>query len=403
MPGADASLQWLIAPHPVEDFASTVWEKRPLLVRRGNADYYSELISLRQFDELLATNGDVARSTRLLHGGREIDSARRPTTCGTSALEHVYQHYREGATISVVHLHNRWPPLETLCRELANFFSAGCQTNIYLTPPESRGLGKHSDSHDVFVLQVSGTKQWRVSTNGSETPLPQNDAALSVIESESLEIDLHPGDLLYIPRGVTHEAKSLGSASFHLTIGVVPLTYADVLRIEINNLLDTESQYRSALPIGFDRDERAYAEAVERISALADTLRSEVSPRRPIDNAKSILTGQRDSGLKGHLLDLEISRTLDRNQRLRRRPDLHFDVSIDGDSVQISFHGKTIRLPAGAMAAVEYMATGDSFTAGDIPGLADEASRLVIAKRLLREGFLTAWVSSPSTTAASET
>jgi hypothetical protein len=36
------------------------------------------------------------------------------------------------------------------------------QVNAYLTPPASRGLGVHHDTHDVFVLQVHGRKLWQV-------------------------------------------------------------------------------------------------------------------------------------------------------------------------------------------------------------------------------------------------
>ena len=34
------------------------------------------------------------------------------------------------------------------------------QINAYITPPENQGFAAHYDTHDVFVLQVSGSKRW---------------------------------------------------------------------------------------------------------------------------------------------------------------------------------------------------------------------------------------------------
>jgi bifunctional lysine-specific demethylase and histidyl-hydroxylase MINA len=35
-------------------------------------------------------------------------------------------------------------------------------SNSYLTPPHAQGLPPHHDDVDVWVMQLEGTKQWRL-------------------------------------------------------------------------------------------------------------------------------------------------------------------------------------------------------------------------------------------------
>ena len=53
------------------------------------------------------------------------------------------------------------------------------------------------------------------------------------------------------------------------------------------------------------------------------------------------------------------------------------------------FEGKRVSFPAQAEEAIAFVATADGiFSAADLPGELDEAGRLVLVRRLVREGFL---------------
>jgi hypothetical protein len=379
--GVQERLAWLLSPVAVDEFASRYWEQRPLVVHRSDSEYYAPLITLAQFDQLLSTQGDITKALRVIQRGKEDHLYRWSPIGSAPTLEQCYARYRQGATLSLTHIHHRWPPLGQLCQQLAELLSAGCQTNVYLTPPMAQGLGRHADSHDVLVLQVAGTKRWRVGREAFGEP-----SADDVLD----EFDLTAGDLLYLPRGVVHEAMSLGDTSFHLTIGILPLTYADVLRTELEHVIDTDHDFRRALPIGFHRVQGARRAGTEQLVTLARRFSRSFSTDAPIDNAAEILGGGRQSALAGHLLDLEALRMLDSRLRVRLRTDLRYDVSIaDTGNVRITFHGKVVTLPKQCRDAVTSMTTGEVFTADALPGLLDQQSRVVIVKRLLEEGFLT--------------
>ena len=55
-----------------------------------------------------------------------------------------------------------WQPLRALVRGLEEQLGHPCQANAYLTPPGSQGFALHSDTHDVFVFQTFGAKEWEV-------------------------------------------------------------------------------------------------------------------------------------------------------------------------------------------------------------------------------------------------
>ncbi|CAK0781921.1 hypothetical protein CCP4SC76_8080001 [Gammaproteobacteria bacterium] len=70
------------------------------------------------------------------------------------------------------------------------------------------------------------------------------------------ELDLRPGDLLYIPRGYTHEALTTDGASLHLTLAILVVRWAELLRNAVAGVVEREVRLREAIPAGaLDADE----------------------------------------------------------------------------------------------------------------------------------------------------
>jgi ribosomal protein L16 Arg81 hydroxylase len=113
--------------------------------------------------------------------------------------------------------------LAAFCRSLEREFSVAFQTNAYLTPARAQGAKYHYDSHDVFVLQIAGSKHWTISGTPVELPLRGQDFDPSEHErgQPTLDFELEAGDFAYIPRGVVHDARSSESTSLHITVGVL--------------------------------------------------------------------------------------------------------------------------------------------------------------------------------------
>ncbi len=80
----------------------------------------------------------------------------------------------------------------------------------YLTPVGTQGFAPHYDDIEAFVLQTEGSKRWRLYDNPLGQVLPTDSSGnfdQKVLGPVILETTLHPGDLLYIPRGIVHQVQ----------------------------------------------------------------------------------------------------------------------------------------------------------------------------------------------------
>ncbi|HET9509368.1 MAG TPA: hypothetical protein VFO81_15600, partial [Gaiellaceae bacterium] len=106
-------------------------------------------------------------------------------------------------------------------------------------------------------------------------------------------------------------------------------------------------------------------------TAAARAWRRLVRTRRPI--------------LDGQLSELRALDTLGVETELVRRDT----VSAELDGATLCFEGRDLRFPERVAAELEFLVTTDGpFRAADLPGALDEAGRLVLVRRLVREGFL---------------
>jgi hypothetical protein len=289
----------------------------------------------------------------------------------------VLAEWERGATIVLQGLHLHRPELGAFCRSLERTLGHPAQVNAYYTPRAAQGLPVHHDTHDVFVLQVSGEKRWLVYEPALELPLRNQKykAEMGGPGEPVHDLVLRPGDMLYLPRGWLHEALTSDSDSVHLTIGVNVVTWLDAFKAALEECGD-ELGFRRSIRDG-DADElvdllrgRLTADAVERRTAekLART-------RRPI----------RD----GQLSQLRAIEELDVDTEVELRETVLVHVSEHNGSFELTFDGKEVAFPARIRDEVSWvLERDDPFTAADLPGDLDDESRLVLVRRLIREGLL---------------
>jgi hypothetical protein len=94
--------------------------------------------------------------------------------------------------------------------------------------------------------------------------------------------------------------------------------------------------------------------------------------------------------LEGQLAQLRELDQLDVDTPLERRATVLFDRREgEGGAVELAFEGKAVRIPAQAREQAEFIAESEEpFTPVDLPGSLDDDGRLVLCRRLVREGFL---------------
>ncbi len=171
---------------------------------------------------------------------------------GLAQPDRVAAEHAAGATIILQALQLHWEPAAVYCRGLEQALGFPVQANAYATPAAARGFAVHHDTHDVFVLQVSGTKRWRIYAPLLELPLSGQrwSPELGDPGPPVDDLTLEPGDTLYLPRGWPHEAVAQESDSLHITVGLHVPTRLDALRAALDECGDDVEFRRSLGPDG---------------------------------------------------------------------------------------------------------------------------------------------------------
>jgi ribosomal protein L16 Arg81 hydroxylase len=388
-------LAHLLEPVTVDQFRERYWEKEPLILQRDRPDHHDEVLTLADLDHVLYHSSLRSDDVEVIRDGQVVPATRihaSGSNRSEGGLEGLYQEYRAGASVVFLFLHERWAPLKRLCQTLSQELSCRTQANVYLTPRAEQGFRTHYDAHDVLVLQTHGHKHWRLFE--PQVPLPLGDQLPAEnrrdgSDTPAVEVTLGPGDLLYVPRGCPHDARAVDSASLHVTIGLLPITWASVITGAVQSVIEADARFRGSLPLGFARRAELQEESVSRLKELAADVVSKVDPTAEIAKARASAMLSTQPSLAGALMDLEAVDTLALHTPVRRRSDVLVSTTHVDDRLCLEFHGKKVWLPGYTEPDVRFMVQAEAFVPGDLPGELDPESKLVLARRLLTEGLLT--------------
>jgi 50S ribosomal protein L16 3-hydroxylase len=92
------------------------------------------------------------------------------------------------------------------------------------------GVGPHFDSYDVFLIQMAGRRQWRISEQKDlslNTKLP-----LKILQNFKAEQEwiLEPGDMLYLPPHVAHDGVALDAGCQTWSVGFRSPSFKELLQ-----------------------------------------------------------------------------------------------------------------------------------------------------------------------------
>lgn len=163
---------------------------------------------------------------------------RRSVTWSRIQPAELHTQLKDGASLVLDSIEKIHPPIGAAAEGLERFLGVSVQVNAYASWTEREGFGLHWDDHDVIVVQVHGSKRWRLYGATREAP------AFRDVESPErpdgdpvVDIVLAPGDVLYLPRGWWHAVTAdQGTESLHLTFGLVSHTGADLLHWVVDQL-----------------------------------------------------------------------------------------------------------------------------------------------------------------------
>ncbi|WP_435602301.1 cupin domain-containing protein [Streptomyces sp. bgisy130] len=240
---------------------------------------FSDLFTWDDLNQIIARHRLEPPRLRLFNDGSQIPQhsyahpvvSKRHTVWHRIEPANLHHQLKDGASLVLDAVDALHPGVEDLATALERHFRTDVQVNLYASWTPKEGFGVHWDDHDVVVVQLEGTKRWKIygATRidplrvDTEAPEPPTGAPVA-------EIVLQAGDMLYLPRGWWHAVAATEGRSLHLTCGLKPTTGADLLSW-LSDQLRVSTTIRANLPYFAPPDERAaYLQALRK--EFADAL-----------------------------------------------------------------------------------------------------------------------------------
>ncbi|MEH1782276.1 MAG: cupin domain-containing protein [Nostoc sp.] len=383
----------LIFPIKTNVFFSDYWEQQPLIVTREERDYYSQILSIKQIESLIYSRRRDATQIRVINQSQSYfqNSTSQINSDNIFGINEIYNAYYQGNTITLNQLQYSCEPIAILCRNLEKLFHFQVNASIYLTPKQAQGIVPHYDTHDVFILQIEGSKIWHIYDYFCCLPLAKDRQPVPAdqLPPRLHEVCLNAGDLIYIPRGYVHEALTSESSSLHLTIAIHPLRLSDLITSAINLASKDCVSLRKSLPIGFFNNKEQVGILTHQFKELLDKITTEINIEDVIDDLAEDLLAKLEPLPDGHFAQIDRLQNLDINSILRKRDGIICHILKKGDSVSIYFPGNHVSAPSFIEPALRFIAETEEFYVNSIPGNISDESKLVLARRLVKEGLLT--------------
>ena len=381
-------LSYLISPISKTEFFKTYHEKEALLSKHNDANRFHGLLSIDRIDEIIASTELPPSSLDMVRKEPPIERSYYTFKNGNIDRGAVIRHYQEGATIILPQLHLADEILAKFCRSLENVFSSHVQTNIYLTPGSSQGFNTHFDDHDVFVIQLSGTKKWRLYQKPIDNPYRGESFNTKDYKAGELqkEFELKEGECVYIPRGLMHDAISVGEkASLHITVGLIVKKWADLMLEALSEVAIRNPKFRRSLPPGFARPGYNNKSAKIYFNELINEFHKSSNFDEVFEVIKENFIRERTPNLRGSLIDT--SSNLPKERLYIRRPNLQAKLKRDDLEAIIICGGGDLRFELKAYKVLQVILSGEPFSAASLSN-SEGGSTLDMIKKLMAFGII---------------
>jgi bifunctional lysine-specific demethylase and histidyl-hydroxylase NO66 len=379
----------IITPLTPGKFFAEYWEKQPLVSKGRPPEFFTPLFSMGDVDRAICYfKPKPGRIDLITEEGFVRDNFLSGD--GTANVNLVIESYMKGSTVILSGLEQTWEPLTLFSRALEGCLNHPIAMAVYLSPPNFHGVKPHYDTQENFLLQVEGSKHWKVykplhefpPVEGSYAPVPREKLSEPICETT-----LNPGDALYIPRGFVHEGMAGDKPSLHITVDVHVRTWFDFLHDALAAMAERDMRFRRSLPAGFLNDEAIMQSLAGEFGEFMEIFRRQASHKDAVGKHTEILAVRNSPPADGHFSVLNAA--IGPDTLLRKRRTTLTRVFQENGVAGIQFSGNQLLGPAKILSALEHIADAETITPASLPGSLNDNEKLVLVRRLVRTGLLT--------------
>jgi hypothetical protein len=261
----------LLAPYEAAFFRQGIMGRSVLYVA-GVRGKFREIFSWNDVNRLLQFGALDFPRLRLISAGQELSAESYLRTYNNSGYrrpvaEQINAALRHGSILTIESVEELHGSISNLCQTLEHEIEVPMQADLYCSCRDFAQTALRWNDHEVLVLQIEGSSDWRLHCPTSSQPTvdqPQPDSTADAAWEGSLEA----GDLLYIPRWWWY-CNVLKGASLCLAIKFANPTGVDLLRRLIGHL-SRSGNMLAHCPFYLDPDEQsAYISSFQREVATA--------------------------------------------------------------------------------------------------------------------------------------
>jgi ribosomal protein L16 Arg81 hydroxylase len=380
-----ATLADLLAPVSASEFLEVFRAKKRLHIAASDPTRAETLFSWRDVDTLLSEHA-LDEDIRIMRDGVRIPRQLYTSNEGKQLNVRAFHDLLPQGVSIVVDSVDRWiPQICQLCVAIEREIGIWTEVNAYLSFFKGGAFKPHFDVTDVLVVQVHGNKQWRIWNTQVPYPIEIADRAkvnASVVPDQ--EVEMAPGDVLFIPRGEPHSAAVSIKHSVHLTFSLLSATGIDFLD-HLHKEAIKDPLLRMDLPRHSPDEQSSAHEAAlkNRLHHLIDT----ASVSQFLREADLSRLPALQTAVAGELPQVEDFLRL----TLRRRVSLP-DVTPDGGAQPVTIGGEAPRLSPASIDVLRWLFDHDPATLRALhseltPRHGQDSTEAAI-RELLQLGFL---------------
>ena len=146
--------------------------------------------------------------------------------------------------------------------------------------PMGGGVGPHFDYYDVFLLQISGEREWKLGQFCNERSVLQENPSVKLLQSFETSVShiVKAGDMIYIPAGQAHWGTATSNDCITFSIGFRAPSEREIISATLDNLIDTLSdskRYRDNIASIDPHPAKINTSVHQQLKHLADQLVSD--------------------------------------------------------------------------------------------------------------------------------
>lgn len=381
---AVSSFADLLRPLTEAEFFGQHYEQQALHIHAADRDRFEALRASINLEEVLHLScrswGAVSLAGEARLGAPLLDTSSPPDP------DRVFEAFAQGRTIVVNDLQAKNLAVARLCRLVEARLMCRANVNLYLTSAQTPGLARHYDDDDVLVLQLEGEKTWR--TWPTEDRLPLGDTPY-VEPCPAVAEQVHrllPGDLLYVPRGAPHAARSGATDSLHLTVSLNVFRMVHLVRDAVSVAAAYDPSLRRAAPVETVRGAGAW-DAATLLEEAARVL------RRHTDGSEEAAARTRARLLAGieslpRLLKTTAPQRVTAETRVGINENQLWGLRRSDGGVLIECTGTTFEVPLPLARIAPLLQADEPFCASDLEEVVSIDHRVAMLQAMVDSRFL---------------